>query len=222
MTCIFPLPHDDLIPRHLYFVPAMREIFKKLFVQHFYPTALALSKYPLWRSYFIFVFFLWSWSRDSAFVAFVSIPVAVFPISCLMGRMFTNIGLQFDKLNAYIDDQRDSCQAGDEESEAFQLCSSTIALQCHLSKQRAEDMYTAARVFDARLFPGRSWSDFAQIVLGLGKETDKIEAIVKSYSAFRVTLTVTPPQSQLEAAQQWVAEINAAYSPITEEPFDEA
>ncbi|PBL01722.1 hypothetical protein ARMGADRAFT_1023149 [Armillaria gallica] len=139
-----------------------------------------------------------------------------------MAEMFTNVGLQFDELNAYIDDQCDSCQVGDEESDAFQLCSSTITRQCLLSKQRAEAMYSAARAFNARGYPGPSWSDFAQIVLGLGGETEKIQAIVKSYSAFRVTLTTTPLESQLEAARQWVAKINAAYSPITDELFDEA
>ncbi|PBK65560.1 hypothetical protein ARMSODRAFT_1006445 [Armillaria solidipes] len=233
MICLLP-PHDDLgiYSLTLYSVPAMLEIFKKLFVKHFYPAALTLSTYPLWRSYFVFVFFLWFWSRDSKFVALVSIPVAVFPVSCsmvsdhehhkkIMAEMFTNVGLQFDELSAYIDDQRDSCQAGDEEPDAFQLCSSTITRQCLVSKQRAEAMYSAARVFNARGYPGPSWSNFAQIVLGLGGETQKIQAIVKSYSAFRVTLTGTPPESQLEAAQQWEAKINAAYLPIAAEPFDE-
>lgn len=69
-----------------------------------------------------------------------------------------------------------------------------------MSKQRAEAMYSAARAFNARGYPDPSWSDFAQIVLGLGGESEKIQDIVKSYSSFRVTLTATPPESQLKAA----------------------
>ncbi|KAK0205881.1 hypothetical protein DFS33DRAFT_1272471 [Desarmillaria ectypa] len=59
------------------------------------------------------------------------------------------------------------------------------------------------------------------IVITLCPEEEKMQAIVESYSAFRVTLPATPPQNLLEAVQQWVAEINAVYPPTAADLVDE-
>ncbi|KAK0455714.1 uncharacterized protein EV420DRAFT_557404 [Desarmillaria tabescens] len=206
------------------FFAFMLSTVKKMFTRYLNPIAL----YP-WRSYFVFIIILLLWTRNKGFIAFGAIAGAVYPVSRtiiaeqehhkkIMSEMFKNVGLQFNELSAYLDDQRNTFQVNDEESDALQLCSSTITQQCLLSKQRADDLYSAAQTFIAGAFP--RWSDFAQIVIALRKEDEKIRAIVESYSAYKVTLSAIPPHDQLEAAQQWTDEINAAYPPITTDPVN--
>ncbi|KAK0227080.1 hypothetical protein EDD85DRAFT_158185 [Armillaria nabsnona] len=132
-------------------------------------------------------------------------------------NLLKDIRLQFFKLNAYIEDQRVSFQLGNKEADAFKLCSSTITQQLLVSKQKEEALYSAAQ-------PRRPFPDnfkLRKIAIDLNVQEERIRAIVERYSVFRVTLTATVSQNQLEAAQQWVGEINTLYPPIAADPVDE-
>ncbi|KAK0448104.1 hypothetical protein EV421DRAFT_1733258 [Armillaria borealis] len=206
----------------------MSELSKKLFTRCLCPTALIIAKYP-WRTYFVFVCLLLLYTRVPEHVALGSFIGVITPFIWTLLMMqrdednakdvaFKNLGLQFNELNAYINSQRVSCQANTGESDAFHLCSVTVTQQCLVSKQKADAVYSAARAFSR--FGPTSW--FAELSLCLRDQEAIIKAVIENYSAFRVTLVATAPQNQLAVAQQWVAEINAAFPPIAADPVDEA
>ncbi|SJL01103.1 uncharacterized protein ARMOST_04419 [Armillaria ostoyae] len=132
-------------------------------------------------------------------------------------KLLKDIRLQFLKLNAYIEDQRASFQLGTKEADAFKLCSSTITQQFLVSKQKAEALYSVVQLRP----PFTNNFKLRKFAIDLRVQEERMCAIIESYSVFRVTLTATVSQNQLEAAQQWVGEINTLYPPIAADPVDE-
>ncbi|KAK0455716.1 uncharacterized protein EV420DRAFT_1749137 [Desarmillaria tabescens] len=210
--------------------PNMPGIFKKMFIKFLYPIALIIGKYP-WHIYVVFVLSFSLWSRNIEQIALGCFVGAVFPGSWTIITMqedqdnkraaaLKKVEQQFIEFNTYIDNQRASCQVDTRESDAYQLCSLTVTQQCLVSKQIAEALYSAERALAARVSP--RWTDLDRITTGLGTQERRVQAIVENYLAFRSTLPFTAPHDQLDAAQQWVAQVNAAYPPIAADPVDES
>lgn len=86
-----------------------------------------------------------------------------------------------------------------------------------MSKQKAEALYSAAQP----RAPFTKNYKLSKIAIDLNVQEERIRAIIERYSAFKVTMTATVLQNQLEAAQQWVGEINTLYPPIAADPVDE-
>ncbi|PBL01725.1 hypothetical protein ARMGADRAFT_1071236 [Armillaria gallica] len=202
----------------------------KLLIRYLCPIDLIFAKYP-WRTYFVFVCLLLLRTRVPEDVALGSFIGAITPFIWTLLMMqrdeenakdvaFKNAELQFNEFNAHINSQRVSCQANTGESEASHLCSATVTRQCLVSKQQVDALYSAACAF-SRLGPPGAPRWFAELSLDLRDQEARMKAVVENYSAFRVTLVAAALQTQLEAAQQWVAEINTAFPPIAADPVDE-
>ncbi|PBK72177.1 hypothetical protein ARMSODRAFT_953868 [Armillaria solidipes] len=205
-------------------MPAM---LKKMFKAYLYLVSAGVRIFAeyRWHAYFVYVLSLLLWGDDLKCIACKSIFIALIWTLPIWGRdediakekLLKDIRLQFLKLNAYIEDQRASFQLGTKEADAFKLCSSTITQQFLVSKQKAEALYSAAQLRP----PFTNNFKLRKFAINLRVQEERMCAIIERYSVFRVTLTATVSQNQLEAAQQWVGEINTLYPPIAADPVDE-
>ncbi|SJL01151.1 uncharacterized protein ARMOST_04469 [Armillaria ostoyae] len=197
----------------------MARISTKFVMEYLCQTAFDIRKGPLAQfTLFVVILFAVSYRLPQLeSIAFISIYFAAlfYGVHVIwengkegIEKAAKEIKPNFVKFIAYMEDRRAFFQADVQESkaDAVRLCSSSVAVRCLASKQKAEALYSTV------LVASTSSDKLEEIESDLKDQETRINVLIEAYSQYRVSFTNTTGRERFEVAQRWVISMNKIFS----------